>query len=724
MLKQICFLLLFNYVHCELKYSYNQSAVENGIKCLQAIIDNYFVFDPKSFMVMTKTFNLSYEADDVLRNSFESIYMSGKTAVMVIGVDDQDLFWRATGSSVIEQEDSHSNSDDLGLTINDENFIQSHISFIRLSDYYVVIVDGYRMFNSKIRQLVRVPSWNARAKMVIYITIPTKNRRRMMMYYIHILRTLWSYHVMNIVLLLHDWKDHSIINLFSWNPYDPPRRCGEKQQNPQNYTELYDQCINGSLVNNSNIFPDKVPKNLMKCPLKVLGVIWHPFLNHNQSDKYAGFERRILDLIAQRLNFTVKLDTTTGYWGDRIENGSWDGMFGNLKKGYGEIGIGGIYPDIDVHEDFDTTQSYLQDSFAWVVPRAREIPEWENLIISLQPTMWLATVVVYLSCTIIWYFLAQVVWEKGIKLKTFVPSMLDSWCINLGVSTVFRPTSDSFRIYFVFFCLYSMLWCTIYQTKLITVLTNPTYEKQMTDIDDLLNSKLKFGGNEYFRELFNNSLDEIEDHFFNNYLVLDVHEILNHLIQFRNVSILTSRLYLRYLSAKTLHYNDAHGEPLFYSLHTDVLSFPVEMVTVKGFALLEKFNNLLSRFKSTGLIQNFYKRFDSSTKRLAANLVINAGVDKEHEEESLSIIHLQGAFMVLLLGNILATIVFIIEKISFKINKNKNKQLSRSKNKMIKKKKTVNNIKGYGKRMKDRIGLEPLKEFIRLNHLHEKRKHF
>lgn len=722
MLKRICFLLLFNYVHCKLEDSYDYLTVKNGIKCLQEIVENYFVFDPKSFMVTTNTFNSTHGAEDVVNKFFNNIYLTGNTTMMVIGNNDEDVIWRTTGSSVVEQEDAHANSDELGLSINDDVFIQSHLSFIRLSDYYVIIVDGYRMFNSKIRQLVRVPSWNARAKMVIYISRKTNSRNRMMMYSMHILRILWSYHVMNIALLLHDWKDHSIINIFSWNPYDPPKRCGEKTQNPKKYTELYDRCINGSLVNKTNIFPDKIPKNLKKCNLKVLGVIWHPFLNHNTTAQYAGFDRRILEHMAERINFTIDLDTTVSYWGDRLENGSWDGMFGKLKKGYGEVGIGGIYPDLDVHEDFDATQSYLEDSFAWIVPRARETPEWENLIILLQPTMWLATGVVYLLCTIVWYFLAQVVWEKGIKLKTFVPSLLDSWCINLGVSTVFRPTSDSFRIYFIFFCLYSMLWCTIYQTKMITILTNPTYEKQMTEVEELLSSNLKFGGNEYFRELFNNSLDEIEDNFFENYLSLDIHEALDHVINFRNVSVLGSRLYLRHLGSKTFHFNDDRGEPMFFTLPTNVFSFPVEMVTVKGFVFLETFNNLLSRFKSSGLLNRMYRRFDYRTKRATAELIRKAVSGHKHGEEKLSIEHLQGAFIVLLLGSILATIVFIIEKIVFKINKNKNESLPKGKIKTLHKTKNVK-FKGYGKRIKDKIRREPLKEFIKLNHLHEKRKH-
>jgi len=41
--------------------------------------------------------------------------------------------------------------------------------------------------------------------------------------------------------------------------------------------------------------------------------------------------------------------------------------------------IGNIYPNIEVHEEFDHSIAYLYDHVNWVVPLAGKQPVWLNL---------------------------------------------------------------------------------------------------------------------------------------------------------------------------------------------------------------------------------------------------------------------------------------------------------------------------------------------------------
>lgn len=652
----------------------DQDIVKDVGGCLLHITEREFELNPLGFMTVTKTINLSKPADKILNNYLQFVSDTQKTTLMTIGDDKEDSQWRKRGGINDQKLQDASLENDAATTDAEDEIIQSHLTFMRLSEFYVVIIDSFRLYNSKIRQMASKPSWNATARVVIYCSALRKTHKEMIKYPVSMLRSLWIYHVMNVIILVHDYNNHSILNIFSWEPYDPPTRCGEKHQRIDKHIKLYNTCENGRLSQDAALFPLKIPNNLKGCPISILGVIWHPFLNHNTSTgDDPGIDREILDVIAERINFTIELDTSEGTWGDRAPNGTWSGMMGALKRGQAEVGIGAIYPDNQIHEDFDSTMSYLQDSYVWIVPRARKIPEWKNLVIILKPKMWLTTLVAFWICTVVWYFLAKSRFETGIKNKAYPLALMDSYCLQLCISTVGRPTGNSMRIYFITFCLYSMVWCTVYQTKLITILTNPIYEHQITQITELLESDMKIGGNMAFKYLFNNSIDAIEDHFLDNYLDLDIHEVLENVIWNRNVSVLTSKLYVQYLSATTTHYNDKLGAPMFYVLHANVFSFPVEMVSVKGFAFLERFNFIITLLKSNGLVRHIYDKFDVLSKRKAAKLARESGIHEMDENQALTLDHLQGAFIVLVLGQSAATITFVAELVAFKRSRGKMK---------------------------------------------------
>lgn len=654
----------------------DQDMVKDVGGCLLHITEREFELNPLGFMTVPKTINLTKPADKVLNNYLQFIFDIQQTTVMTVGDDNEDIQWSKRGGINDQQLQDASLENDVATTEEEDEIIQSHLRFMRLSEFYVIIIDSFRLYNSKIRQIASKPSWNATARVVIYCSTLRKTRKEMMKYPESILRSLWMYHVMNVVILVHDYKNHSVLNIFSWEPYDPPARCGEKHQSIRKHVKLYNTCEKGRLAQDAALFPLKIPENLKGCPIGILGVIWHPFLNHNTSTgEDPGIDREILDIIAERINFTIELDTSQGTWGNRAPNGTWSGMMGALKRGQAEVGIGAIYPEIEIHEDFDSTMSYLQDSYVWIVPRAMRIPEWKNLVVILKPKMWLTTLVVFWICTVVWYLLVKSSFETGLKNKDYALALMDSYCLQLCISTVGRPTGHSMQIYFMAFCLYSMVWCTVYQTKLITILTNPIYEHQITQTNELLESDLKFGGNGAFRYLFNNSIDAVEDHFHENYLELDINEVLEHVIWNRNVSVLTSKLYVQYLSATTTHYNDKQGAPMFYILHANVFSFPVEMVSVKGFAFLERFNFIITLLKSSGLVRHIYNKFNVLSKRKAAKLARESGIQDMDENQALTLVHLQGAFIVLLLGISAATITFVGELVTFKRSRGKMKSI-------------------------------------------------
>lgn len=45
--------------------------------------------------------------------------------------------------------------------------------------------------------------------------------------------------------------------------------------------------------------------------------------------------------------------------------GKWSNLLGMIRGGMCHFVLGGFFPDNDVHDDFDVTVTYLDDTYTW-----------------------------------------------------------------------------------------------------------------------------------------------------------------------------------------------------------------------------------------------------------------------------------------------------------------------------------------------------------------------
>ncbi|XP_077285294.1 putative glutamate receptor [Arctopsyche grandis] len=588
---------------------------------------------------MTDSFNMTAPGADIERIFMEEVHALSRWSVMIVGNE--------------KRTDTSTRKDDNGM---------SYV-FADKADYYVIIVDSLPMFQRKISNLVELDSWNPHANMVVLCSARFSDEASMRLYSQEILEYLWSYYILYAVILLQDVKVKTTFRVFSWNPYDPPKRCGVRSENVSETIVIYDTCSGGHLSLGVNLFGNKLPSNMQGCTLKVLAMIMPPFVNE-LADGSPGIELELLKTISLKLNVRLALDFNSSSRGDKL-NDHWTGMIGRLEKGEADLALGGIYPDNIVHEDFDASTSYLQDSYTWVVPRALLLPRWLALIIIFERNLWLSAGALYVLCTLIWLILGKLSGEARMH-KCLDHCALNTWVMNIGGVAYNRPLNQTLRIFFIFLCIYNIVLVTAYQTKLIMVLTQPSYENQMDSLKDILESDLNVGGLEELKDLFDNADEELYKIVSKRYKnIPNVEETLHDVIVHRNFSLIASRMFLDDISSKKIEFTDSYGDPNYHTLSSNVLSIPVEIVGRKGFPFIGTISDLISLTKSNGLMSKWLRDYAVESKRKSAEVKRSATFDTrvqdENDDVSLSLEHLEGGFCILAVGYLAGTIAFILE---------------------------------------------------------------
>ncbi|XP_059049743.1 uncharacterized protein LOC131844796 [Achroia grisella] len=538
-----------------------------------------------------------------------------------------------------------------------EHFHLEHYEAIPVADYYIIIIDTYETFNHLASKLIRSRNWNPKAKFItlLYNFSGSKNYIKQVE---SILTCLFKFNAINIIVIVPEENNIRKSAILSWRPYDPPKHCGYFNETAVGRLIVQNFCEKGTLKYDNQIFEEKVPHNMSGCRIHILAIQRQPFISAAEHDP--GIEKKLIDQVLGQMNIITETEIIEEYRGERDSNGLWDGALKLLVAKKAQILLGGIFPDFDVHEDFEYSTWYLADTYTWVVPRAYPSPNSVALVIIFQRFVWCCFIIVFITCVFIWKVLGHLSGDTPYN-RLFRHCFLNTWLCTLGFTSYKRPTKQALRIFYVSFNLYCVLTVTAYNTQLIDVLRNPTSEYQIQTVEELAESDLKMGGLEELRDLFINSSDPFDYYIGEQWISINnITQALIDVVIHRNFSLLCSRLQLAHVSAIMPELSDSFGNFKYYTFDLDMFSVPLEMLALKGFALTDKFSTILSAYKQNGINSAVRREFASVNKRRRASLLRMLGVETT-EISPLSTEHLQGGFVVLISGFITGFLVLLIE---------------------------------------------------------------
>jgi len=210
------------------------------------------------------------------------------------------------------------------------------------------------------------------------------------------------------------------LNLYTWLPFQLGRG-GEVQE-----AILIDEWFmehNGRFSENAHLYPAKVPKYFMGCPIKVGTVGMDPYVimreNYTQNDgstayKVTGLSVEILKCVCEKMNLTtvflapsLKLDLYS---------------FANLKDDLGE-GISEVLTRVlpllpaFVTSSFDATIPHTHANMKMLVPCPKAIPGTQKPMTTFSLSFWLTMGLVLLLTTAVFWCAGNVPYRSVCNVR-------------------------------------------------------------------------------------------------------------------------------------------------------------------------------------------------------------------------------------------------------------------------------------------------------------------
>ncbi|XP_068631420.1 ionotropic receptor 21a-like [Battus philenor] len=523
-------------------------------------------------------------------------------------------------------------------------------------DYYIAIAESYTEFTYLAKVITQTPSWNAKAKFIVVLFNFAGSSKLAMLGVEKIMDHLFNFNAINVIILSPQPENVRKIPIYAWKLNEYSKACGFLSQNSTNMYMIKNVCSLGVIENDTDMFTNKIPSSLEGCNLHILALERQPFISENENDP--NIEKLYINEMASKHKLQTKYSILKMSRGER--NPYWNGALKELSLQKGHVLLGGIFPDYDVHEDFESSTTYLGDSYAWVVPRASSSPRWLALIHIFQKYVWFSTIATFGLCVLAWRILGQLSGDSYYHINIF-HCLLNTYVSGLGFPAYVRPVKNSLRVFFAFFSIFCLIFVTAFQAKLIAMLRHVTFQNQIKSVEDLIDSGLKFGGPEELHDLFDNSSGVVDTQIEKEWInVENVAKALVDVTVHRNFSVLCSRLELSYLSSVMPELRDNLGHHKFFVFKQNTFTVPIEMIARKGFPIMERISHTFNLLNQIGLSEILHKKLYFFNQQKKALVILPSKIHKSNVA-ALSTKDLQGGFFVLALGVTFGVVVFVIE---------------------------------------------------------------
>lgn len=286
---------------------------------------------------------------------------------------------------------------------------------------------------------------------------------------------------------------------------------------------------------------------------------------------------------------------------------------------------------------------------------------------------WALFCLILIISAVAWFLLGHATHEP-LPMRQFGLCALNTWSVVLGTSILSRPQWIPLRLFFLSLALYSLNVTTIYTSKLINVFTTPEYEHQIDSFDEILQSSLPIGIHFYAHTLNNSLVRKLSCSYFNIGGRSENHD------WFENDDPIYIELGRRYNSTEPFWPSEkslesvARGEKMLLMDRTYVLSknahnifglpqnvfiSSLQMICERGFPLLRRYSEVISRMVDAGIIEKLYEDFRYNATYLEQ--IRSYSKDAVEEVIVLRMKHMDGAFAILLVGSAIGVICFLME---------------------------------------------------------------
>ncbi|KAG5681326.1 hypothetical protein PVAND_010773 [Polypedilum vanderplanki] len=453
---------------------------------------------------------------------------------------------------------------------------------------------------------------------------------------------MWIRKIFNIyAILCNDTEDK--LDFYTIEPFQNLQNCGDTSP------KLLNKLFNDSLIKNLEI--KKKFYNLNQCPIKVstfnqnVAVIRE--IQSNGNVIYKGHEINMIKTLSNALNFTLEINFYHGVtdpFGTVYINGTATGALGDVQAEKTDIALGDYFLKASRWNFLDTSNSYLNYPVFCMIPKSDKLTAMEKMLQPFSKTVWIFLMVTLLI-GLLSVFLINV---KIQKLKPIVygnkvnDPLMNMLIVVFGLQQKKLPKTHFARFILINFIILCLVLRSVYQGSLYKFLQSDGRHKDIQTIQELIDNKFTFLTYETNLDLIKGTPKLLETiHVLKSTKKQNIDELM----------AISKRVTMFVSEVNFIDYSRTHRTFPYTIINENFLTMNVVMYYRKDFYLKEAIDSKIQHILSGGLMNFWLREFDFTDYWKIETL----------DPMMLTMDHLEGAFYLLIFGNLIAFFVFITE---------------------------------------------------------------
>jgi hypothetical protein len=402
-------------------------------------------------------------------------------------------------------------------------------------------------------------------------------------------------------------------------------------------------------------------------------------------EKYSGPELILLRCILDRLNLSVEYKVLISTNKSQFEAEA--NFIEEAVSGDADISVGALTINERIISHVDWTVSYFESGVKWYVPCASLAKPWRALLGVYTPGMWICVLCTFFPIVIFMHYLATLVRKYQLReshiYMTFQSCVFIYLSMALNVPVAELPRTCILRT-FVFIHIYlSFFVTTVVQNYFTTFLLNPGFEKQISNISEIIQSGIQYS--------YTIDTDEPLKYFVNEYeydimqqrrIMCDNHcHCLALMLKNENFACVSSTLCADILvNSPVTNYEYARRHVCV--LPNEIDKIRRTMYLKRGHPFLSHFDKNIRRMIENGLMSKWRRDFKSKQTLIFVSSSLSYGKDSfgtknivsdsiyEEGYFALSVTHLTAPLHSLVFGFSLSLIALIAELVYRRLHYN------------------------------------------------------
>jgi hypothetical protein len=247
----------------------------------------------------------------------------------------------------------------------------------------------------------------------------------------------------------------------------------------------------GSFVRDADLFPQKIPLNFHGCSVKFsVG-------NYHSVDSFLVYHMFRIFNITEKQVKVVPLSTS---WYEKVLTALRDVVF----KSDVSFGVIPLLPETVTLAD--PSLPYYVLKLGWFVPCHKPLSRLQRISHTFSVPVWVTMVIILLLVSAASWWLADK-FKDARSFTSWSSSLYNTWAVTVGVPVTGMPRTIVLRLTLICFVWYCFAMRTLFQVFFTSYLVDPGYQKQLTTLEEILESGIEFGYPPDFDKFYVNSSD-------------------------------------------------------------------------------------------------------------------------------------------------------------------------------------------------------------------------